>query len=174
MDTATRLRLVQVDFAARDDRSHIGWVFGTYACDGRKAAPNAWDNVFPIGLQYGNDPNVLQKQYDEGERPTQLWRNPIALALLEELGGNRPWLGWHDRLDGLADDFMGTCTSCHATAQLSKPDRTPTSRIQDPPPQEKIPGTIGIGGRRERTSRQPGSPESQQMFLALDFLDWFT
>lgn len=38
MDIATRLRLVQVDFAARDDRSPIGWVFGTFACDGRKAA----------------------------------------------------------------------------------------------------------------------------------------
>ena len=30
------LHLVQVDFAARDERSPIGWVFGTYACDGRK------------------------------------------------------------------------------------------------------------------------------------------
>lgn len=29
------LRLVQVDFAARDDGSPIGWVFGTFACDGR-------------------------------------------------------------------------------------------------------------------------------------------
>lgn len=36
----------------------------------------------------------------------------------------------------LADDFMGTCTSCHATAQLSKPDRIPTPRVQNPQPQD--------------------------------------
>lgn len=42
----TRLRLVQVDFAARDERSPIGWVFGTYACDGRKDDLNVSDVIF--------------------------------------------------------------------------------------------------------------------------------
>ncbi|KAF8553311.1 hypothetical protein OG21DRAFT_1485507 [Imleria badia] len=128
------LHLVQVDFAARDERSPIGWVFGTYACDGRKEG-DPWSKVFPIGLQWGNDPDLLQKQYDAGKRPTQLWKNPDALALVEELGGQRPWLGWHERLDGLADDFMGTCTSCHATAQLYPPTRDRTPMVQDPKPQ---------------------------------------
>ncbi|KAI9459777.1 hypothetical protein HD554DRAFT_1611545 [Boletus coccyginus] len=132
----TRLRLLQVDFAARDCRSPIGWVFGTFACDGRKGATDPWDNVFPIGVQYGNDPDVLQKEYDQGRRPMQLWKNPAAFDLLKELEGNRPWLGWHERLDGLADDFMGTCTSCHATAQLSPASRTRTPMIQDPKPQK--------------------------------------
>lgn len=84
----------------------------------------------------------------------QLWKNPAAFDLLKELEGNRPWLGWHERLDGwvfnlrhiavqlnridhsLADDFMGTCTSCHATAQLSPAGRTRTPMIQDPKPQK--------------------------------------
>lgn len=46
MSIATRLRLIQVDFAARDERSPIGWVFGTYACDGRKAAPDVSGTVY--------------------------------------------------------------------------------------------------------------------------------
>lgn len=31
---ATDLRLLQVDFAVRDDRSPIGWIFGTFIYDG--------------------------------------------------------------------------------------------------------------------------------------------
>lgn len=69
-----------------------------------------WDKVFPIGLQYGNDPEVLQAEYNKGERPKQLWINPDATTLLKELGGKvggekRPWFGWHDRLDGCVFDL---------------------------------------------------------------------
>jgi hypothetical protein len=68
-----------------------------------------WDKVFPIGLQYGNDPDVLQKEYDKGKRPKELWINPDAITLLKKLGGkvgeeDRPWFGWHDRLDGCVFD----------------------------------------------------------------------
>lgn len=46
--TATRLRLVQTDFAARDTRydndpNHIGWVMGTFIYDGTKPNPDVSD-----------------------------------------------------------------------------------------------------------------------------------
>lgn len=39
-DFPTDLRLLQVDFAVRDDRAPIGWVFGTLIYDGRRLDKN--------------------------------------------------------------------------------------------------------------------------------------
>jgi len=39
-DKATKLRLLQVDFAVRDDRAEIGWVFGTFMYDGSRKDKN--------------------------------------------------------------------------------------------------------------------------------------
>lgn len=51
-DTADTLRLIQTDFAARDDRfPELGWVFGAFIYDGTKANHNVGDVNFtyPIG-----------------------------------------------------------------------------------------------------------------------------
>jgi len=37
---ATDLRLIQVDFAVRDDRAPTGWVFGTFMYDGTTSEEN--------------------------------------------------------------------------------------------------------------------------------------
>ncbi|KAK4228281.1 hypothetical protein QBC38DRAFT_475295 [Podospora fimiseda] len=88
------VRLLQVDFAVRDDRIPVGpdgngWVFGTfmYNSDLNKADP--WDSVIPVGLQWGNDPQLTPEAVAEGKKPQQSWINPEADKLLTELGGAR-------------------------------------------------------------------------------------
>ena len=39
-DTVSDVRLIQVDFATRDDRADIGWVFGTFMFDSEQKASN--------------------------------------------------------------------------------------------------------------------------------------
>jgi len=43
-DRASDLRLLQVDFAVRDDRAPIGWVFGTFMYDGNQKQENVSSN----------------------------------------------------------------------------------------------------------------------------------
>jgi hypothetical protein len=56
----------------------------------------------PVGIQWGNDPQVTQAVY-EAEGPGALkesWVNPDANKLLRDLGGKRPFLGWNGRMNG--------------------------------------------------------------------------
>ena len=39
-DSVSELRLTQVDFAVRDDRAKIGWVFGTFMYDSESREKN--------------------------------------------------------------------------------------------------------------------------------------
>ncbi|KAJ8091840.1 hypothetical protein PM082_021076 [Marasmius tenuissimus] len=141
LDKANPVRLIQIDFAARDKRAPIGWCYGTFMYDGRHADPNLspvkqWDNTIPVGLQWGNDPELTQEKYDSGVRPQELWLNPVALELLKELGGSRPTWGWNGRMNGPADNFVSACASCHSVAQRTTTHRKPTSLIQKPAPKK--------------------------------------
>ena len=49
-------RIVQVDVAVTDSRSPTGWVYGTYAYDAGQGGSTFWDNLLPLGIQYGSDP----------------------------------------------------------------------------------------------------------------------
>lgn len=59
-----------------------------------------WERLVPIGLQWGNDPKLTQKEYDAGTRPVETWMNPAAEVIRKDLGGKRPCWGWHGRLNG--------------------------------------------------------------------------
>jgi len=144
-ETADTLRLIQTDFAARDDRfPGVGWVFGTFIHDGTKANHNSkpWDNLVPLGIQWGNDPTLTQKTHEDGQVPKECWINNYGLDLFRSLRGDRPGLGWHDRPNGLVDDFMQACLSCHVNAQLAPPDKPEPAKY---PPPEKIPTGPGPG-----------------------------
>ena len=39
-DSVSQLRLIQVEFAVRDDRAKIGWVFGTFMYDSENREEN--------------------------------------------------------------------------------------------------------------------------------------
>ena len=56
--------------------------------------------LMPIGLMWGNDPELTQAKWEAGERPKESWVNPEATQLLKSLGGTRPFLGLNDRMKG--------------------------------------------------------------------------
>jgi len=54
----------------------------------------------PVGLAWGNDPELTQAAYEARQRPQEGWVNPEAKKLLADMGGKRPFLGWNDRVNG--------------------------------------------------------------------------
>jgi hypothetical protein len=102
-----KLRLLQIDLAVKDSRvaSTTGWVFGTYVYGGGIDGPSGqgWQNVRPVGLMWGNDPN-----YSSTWTLTETRINP-AVRL--------PHHGYQGRLNGPVDNPISSCLSCHATAQ---------------------------------------------------------
>ncbi|KAF8425340.1 hypothetical protein EV426DRAFT_532203 [Tirmania nivea] len=128
-DFHTDLRLLQVDFAVRDDRAPIGWVFGAFMYDGRKLNENPWDRLIPVGLMWGNSPELTQNEFEKGNKPTEQWLNPDAQKLMDILGGTKPSLGWNGRMNGPVDNFISACASCHSLAQ-----KTGESRLVFKPP----------------------------------------
>lgn len=113
--TPTKLRLLQIDIAIRDSRADdkTGWVFGTFVYNkgNQQAGDTPWDRMLPVGLSWGNDPDLTASSgtMDEG------WLNPIAAALLKTT--NRPELGLRGRVNGPVDNPRSSCSSCHMTAQ---------------------------------------------------------
>lgn len=111
------VRLLQIDIAVKDNRVPNGWVFGTFVYGGGPQGPaNApcpqpgpspaganWNNVQPIGLMWGNDPN-----HTGTGALTETWINPAV---------RMPHLGWQGRLNGPVDNPISSCMSCHSTAQ---------------------------------------------------------
>ncbi|HEU0305921.1 MAG TPA: hypothetical protein VFR30_03025 [Lysobacter sp.] len=106
------VRLLQLDIAVRDPRAtETGWVFATYVFDKSKAAePVAWRRLTPVGLQWGNDPDVTGPGVGTLD---QSWANTAALPALFQ---NK--LGRDGRLNGPVDNPASSCLSCHSTAQL--------------------------------------------------------
>ncbi|KAG8966818.1 hypothetical protein FRC05_002381 [Tulasnella sp. 425] len=117
-DHASPVRLIQVDWATVDERSPIGWVFGTYMYNGYlENITDPWDRLTSVGVTWGNDPQLNQAAVDRGEKPVESWINPEAEKLRLDLGGKRPSWGYNGRLNGPADNFVSACASCHGTAQ---------------------------------------------------------
>jgi hypothetical protein len=123
------LRLLQMDVMVRDDRAlrlnGTGWVFGTYCYNGMLANPNRWYNLVPVGIQWGNDP-----QLSDGNVNPQPIRTEVNKKLKETIinpSHELPpqHLGWGGRLNGPADYFASSCMSCHSTAQY--PVQAPNS-----------------------------------------------
>jgi hypothetical protein len=122
----TTVRLVQIDIAVKDSRAkETGWVFGTFVYgggpnySGSTNYPNAWDNVQPVGVMWGNDPGLVPPA-----TPTQSWLNP-AVKMLH--------YGYQGRLNGPVDNKVSACLSCHSTAQwpMSAPLIPPPHSTQD-------------------------------------------
>jgi hypothetical protein len=126
-----RLRLLQMDIMVRDDRGvkaaepgkpadHIGWVFGAFCYNGTLNKTNKWDNLVPIGLSWGNDPQVKDgvvhgrlKKGDKRKGSTKLTQTRINDK--DELPPQH--LGRDGRLNGPLDNPKSSCISCHSAAQ---------------------------------------------------------
>lgn len=114
--------LLQIDVAVRDDRSLTGWLFGTFAYDGRLDGATAWDKMVPLGLQWGNNPKVTYDETcdDNGickqTLLTQQWINESAVTEFSTPPVSLDHLGYGGRLAGPVDNPKASCMGCHQTA----------------------------------------------------------
>jgi hypothetical protein len=114
-----KLALIQMDAMVRDERAPQGWVFITFQYNGAQKRDNSWENLVPIGIQWGNDPEIREHQVD-----TDLIKTVRNASLKETIinpdDNELPptHLGWNGRLNGPVDNPQSSCMSCHATAQM--------------------------------------------------------
>lgn len=145
------LTLIQMDIMIRDERASAGWIFGTYQYNGKLENPDRWQNLAPVGLMWGNDPDETQNipVTDQGKWPSvqPTPETPINAGLDEtvinpdskELPPTH--LGWNGRLNGPVDNPLSSCMSCHMTASSPEEELSPlftgvTERPQQPGSQE--------------------------------------
>lgn len=116
------IRLLQIDVAVRDDRSATGWLFGTFAYDGRKKGATAWDRMVPLGLQWGSNPKVTYSESCDADgkcsqkKLTEQWIDEDALKELTAVPLALDHLGYGGRLAGPVDNPKAACMGCHQTA----------------------------------------------------------
>jgi hypothetical protein len=118
----TVVRLIQMDIMVRDPRATAtgGWVFGTFVYNGALAAQNTnpWLNTVPVGLMWGNDPDVTSHS-DSNPTPTKTEINPDLKETVINTSDDLPpmHLGFGLRLNGPVDNSQSSCMSCHSTSQ---------------------------------------------------------
>ncbi|MFV3073177.1 hypothetical protein [Niveispirillum fermenti] len=115
-----KVHLLQMDIMVRDSRldKQGGWVFGTYVYNGRMGKANPWENLVPVGLMWGNNPEVTVSHTNPTPTATRI--NPaITETIINPDTRELPpmHLGWNSRLNGPADNSASSCMSCHSTAQ---------------------------------------------------------
>jgi hypothetical protein len=143
LPTTTRefkqLSLVQMDLMVRDPRSPLGWVFGNYQYNGATNHQNLWENLVPLGIQWGNDPEVTTNT--SNPMPVATMRNPaLKETIINDDANELPptHLGWNGRLCGPVDNPMSSCMSCHSTAQYPVVSAlNPLFQEVSPPPGSK-------------------------------------
>jgi hypothetical protein len=113
-----KVTLIQMDIAVRDKRAPLGWFFGTFQYNGTLANKNPWENLIPVGLMVGNDPDVTADTYSNPQ-PVVTKINPAIKESFINDGPELPpsHLGWNGRLNGPVDNPRSSCMSCHMTAE---------------------------------------------------------
>jgi hypothetical protein len=121
-----QVSLIQMDIAVRTDdpQAPTGWLFGTFQYNGALNRPNAWENLVPVGLQWGNDGAVngntyTQRSFAQGPDKTKINPKLKECAINDDPNELPPThLGWNGRLNGPVDNPISSCMSCHMTAQF--------------------------------------------------------
>lgn len=141
--------LIQMDIMIRDDRAPSGWIFGTFQYNGALANSTAWNNLIPVGLMWGNDPdyagntqNIPVTDASHNFPPNQpVTQTPINTGLKETVinpdANELPptHLGWEGRLNGPVDNPRSSCMSCHMTASYKNEPLSPLFiKVEDRPP----------------------------------------
>jgi hypothetical protein len=171
------LALIQMDIMVRDDRSPCGWLFGTFQYNGDLERANRWYNLAPVGIQWGDDPDVRDHQVNL--TPIRTIRNPrLKETIINDDDKELPptHLGWNGRLNGPVDNPMSSCMSCHATAQVR--ETSPLSPLFQANPPE--PGSdawmrwfqnLKCGARFDKAV--PSTDFSLQLAISIkNFLQW--
>ncbi|HEX9171023.1 MAG TPA: hypothetical protein VF861_00010 [Telluria sp.] len=125
--------LMQLDIVVKDSQAapQTGWVFTTLVYDRsvRAGAQGVWDQMVPLGAQWGNDPQV-NSALAPAATLQETWVNPAAPLYATET------LGWGGRLSGPNDHGVNdisfvdngsrrlerrarnsSCLSCHGASQ---------------------------------------------------------
>lgn len=144
------MKLLQIDIAVRDSRadSLTGWLFGSFVYQADAPGMTAWDKMVPIGLMWGNDPEILEDKLPEGVTLRESWINP-DLKL--------PHYGRAGRMNGPVDNPSSSCLSCHSTAQYAAVQRMTPDEQAD---REMI--------RRYFRNLKPGEPFDEGQ-MSLDY-----
>ena len=103
------VRLVQVDVAVVDERSPTRWVYGTFGFNGTIEATSIWDQLDPVGIQWGSDPwtfPAVPRSESTAARQTVL---NDEINIYEHFG-------CEGRLAGPVDNEKSACMACHASA----------------------------------------------------------
>lgn len=104
------VRLVQVDFAVKDSRAtKTNWYFGTFAYRNEAPGKSAWKKLVPVGVTWGNDPDLSDALAAGGQKPTES-------MVINKFQFTRDF-GRGGRMNGPLDNPISTCMSCHMTAQ---------------------------------------------------------
>jgi hypothetical protein len=115
-----KLALIQMDIAIKERRAPTGWVFGTFQYNGALNKPDKWENLIPVGLMWGNDPEITDDEYTN-PTPTETKINPNLKETVINPDTNElppTHLGWNGRLNGPVDNPRSSCMSCHMTAEV--------------------------------------------------------
>jgi hypothetical protein len=127
--------LIQMDIMVRHRSAPSGWLFGTYQYNGKLGRATRWENLAPVGLQWGNDPDITENTANPQPVQTQInskLRETVVNSNLQELPPTH--LGWNGRLNGPVDNPMSSCMSCHMTAEY--PQRSEISPLFEKNPPE--------------------------------------
>jgi hypothetical protein len=112
-----KMRLLQVDVAVRDTNADrfTGWLFGTFIYDAYAPGETIWEKLVPVGLMWGNDPDLTSALYEErGRTPKEGWLNPEVARKFFHLPRHN--LGLHGRVNGPVDNPKAACLACHGRA----------------------------------------------------------
>ncbi len=149
----TQVALIQMDIMVRDDRAPNGWIFGNFQYNGALNKPNKWQNLIPLGIMWGDDPNVTANASNPTPKETII--NPALIeTVINPNKAELPptHLGWNSRLNGPVDNPMSSCYSCHSTAEY--PEESPLNPLFFPT-------------QAERDKYPPGSPAWMRWFANL-------
>jgi hypothetical protein len=137
--------LIQMDVMVRDERASAGWIFGTFQYNGKLAKPDRWENLAPVGLMWGNDPDQAEGIPQENSQnrftaPPVGETTQINAALDETVINDSnelppTHLGWGGRLNGPVDNSLSSCMSCHMTASSPERPLSPTFLSPEPGPE---------------------------------------
>ncbi|KRE92522.1 hypothetical protein ASG87_01010 [Frateuria sp. Soil773] len=161
-----QVALIQLDFAVRDSRvPGTGWIFGTFQYNGQLTGKPGWDNLVPVGVMWGNDPEDTGDSYTN-KQPTVTKINPdlkqTAINAKPELPPTH--LGWNGRLDGPVDNPVSSCMSCHLTAE--SPQLSPMNPTFQAP--DKVP-PVGSPAWMRWFQNQPAGVPFDAAALSTDY-----
>jgi hypothetical protein len=135
--TVSDVYLLQFDIAVRDERSPVGWAYGTFVADGQRKAneQNPWNRIAALGLMWGNDkPPVGVGAAHYPEDPHTGMKDGVVFGDVVDMLNehtNAGHLGCNSRLNGPADNAQSSCLSCHQTASVpDKNNSTPAIMYQ--------------------------------------------